>query len=55
VGVVEGAYGAFRREILLPAKVIADKAKATYENGVLRVEFPKAEPSRIRPWSINVE
>ncbi len=53
--VVQCAYGAFRREILLPTRVVADKAKATYQNGVLRIEFPKAEPSRIKPWSVKVD
>jgi HSP20 family protein len=52
--VVQCAYGAFRREIPLPTKVLADQASATYKNGVLRIEIPKAEPSRVKPWSISV-
>jgi HSP20 family protein len=40
--VVQCAYGSFRREILLPAPVQADKTRATYRDGVLRIEMPKA-------------
>jgi HSP20 family molecular chaperone IbpA len=29
----------------------ADEAKATYQDGVLRVEIPKAETARIRRFS----
>ena len=35
------AYGSFRRVVALPAEVQAEQAKATYSNGVLRVELPK--------------
>ncbi len=31
----------FYRKLPLPAEVIADKAKATYKNGMLRIEIPK--------------
>jgi len=48
------AYGVFRREIRLPAEVLADQASATYRNGVLRVEFPKAKSSLSKPRSITV-
>ena len=39
--VMERAYGAFRRAIPLPRNVDADKAKASYRNGVLTVRLPK--------------
>lgn len=39
------AYGAFHRSVPLPAAVRADAAKASYRNGVLRVELPKREPA----------
>ncbi len=33
--------GSFYRQIPLPARVIADKAEASYDNGVLKVVIPK--------------
>lgn len=38
----ERAYGAFRRAIPLPVSVDAEKAVASYKNGVLCVRIPKA-------------
>ena len=32
------------REIQLGADVVADQARATYEDGILRVELPLADP-----------
>jgi HSP20 family protein len=52
---IEIGHGPFAREIQLGADVIADEARATYEDGVLRVELPLADPHesarqvRIRP------
>lgn len=37
----ECAYGCFERVIPLPNEVYSSKARAKYENGVLRVELPK--------------
>ena len=42
--VMQCAYGKFRRVVPLNVPVVADKATATYKNGVLRVELPKATP-----------
>ena len=44
--VVQCAYGSFQRTVPLPAPVIAEQAKATYRNGVLRIELPKARPGK---------
>ena len=41
---IEIEYGPFRRVIALGADVVADDAKAVYEDGVLRVELPLAQP-----------
>lgn len=41
--VLQCAYGAFHRSVPLPAEVQADGAKATYRDGVLRVELRKRE------------
>jgi HSP20 family protein len=46
--VMECAYGSFERAIPLWAEVEADKARASYKNGVLRVELPKLRASRRR-------
>lgn len=37
----ERAYGAFHRTFTLPRSVDADKAVASYKNGVLTVRMPK--------------
>jgi HSP20 family protein len=50
---VQCAYGSFRREVALPAAVLADKAAATYRDGVLRIELPKAERSRAHRIAVN--
>lgn len=39
--VMQCAYGSFRRVVPLPAEVMPDAARATYRNGVLRIELPK--------------
>jgi HSP20 family protein len=41
---VEIPHGPFRRVVELGAEVVADKASATYDDGVLRVEIPVASP-----------
>jgi len=41
---VEVEHGHFVREISLGADVEADKARASYEDGVLRVELPLVQP-----------
>lgn len=46
--VVQCAYGSFRRNVALPVAVKADKTKASYRNGVLRIELPKSAEVRAR-------
>jgi HSP20 family protein len=46
--VVQSAYGNFRRVVTLPAAVQADKTKASYRDGVLRIELPKSDDARPR-------
>jgi HSP20 family protein len=49
-------FGPFRRVIPLGADVVAEQAKATYRDGILRVELPLVEPEkRIRQVPIEVE
>lgn len=53
--VTECAYGSFQRLFSLPAPVQAEAAKASYRNGVLRVELPKTENARRRHVEISVK
>ena len=53
--VTECAYGRFERAIPLPEEVESSKAQATYSNGVLRVELPKAESRRRRAIKVDVK
>ncbi len=43
---LERWYGRFLRTFNLGMKVLPDKIKATFKNGVLTIEVPKAEESR---------
>jgi len=49
----EQRWGAFERTIALPTDVIADKAKAEFENGILIIALPKAE--EVRPKTISIK
>ena len=49
----EQRWGVFERTIALPTDVIADKAKAEFENGILTITLPKAE--EVRPKSITIK
>lgn len=46
--VVQCAYGSFRRDVALPVAVKAERTKATYRDGVLRIELPKSDEARAR-------
>jgi len=43
----EFVYGSFRRSFTLPKIVETDHIKASYENGILKVELPKKEEAKI--------
>jgi HSP20 family protein len=45
---VEIEHGPFRRVVQLGADVVADEARAVYEDGLLRVELPLAQPDSPR-------
>lgn len=53
--VLQCAYGAFERTLPLPVAVVPDQAKASYNNGVLRVELPKADPGTPHKVRVKVE
>lgn len=49
----ERRYGAFSRSLSLPTSIVAEKAKADFEDGVLTLTLPKAE--EVKPKSIQVK
>ena len=51
----EQRWGMFERTLALPTDVIADKAKAEFENGILTITLPKAEEVRPKPISIKTK
>ncbi|RJF98027.1 Hsp20/alpha crystallin family protein [Noviherbaspirillum saxi] len=53
--VLQCAYGSFRRAFPLSVAVLPEQAQASYKNGVLRVELPKASMEAPRKTSIKVE
>jgi len=46
------AYGSFQRSVPLPAAVRGEEARASYRDGVLRIDLPKVEPGR--PSGVNI-
>ncbi len=50
---IERAYGKFSRTITLPSEVDADEIKASYKDGLLKIDLPK--PESIKPRQIDVE
>jgi HSP20 family protein len=50
---VERSFGSFQRTIGLPTTVKADAINASLENGVLRLEIPKAEEVKPRKITVN--
>ena len=49
----ERRYGAFARSLTLPTSIVAENAKAEFENGVLTLTLPKAE--EVKPKTIKVK
>ncbi len=47
-------HGSFRRAVTLPFEVDADKAEATWENGIVRITLPKAEQAKPKKIAIQV-
>ena len=46
--------GSFFRQVVLPTHVVGDKAEATFENGMLKVEVPKAPEAKPKTIAIKV-
>jgi HSP20 family protein len=51
----ERSYGAFVRSVDLPADVQADRARASFKNGVLEIRMPKTEAAKTKEIKIKVE
>ncbi|MEO0091048.1 MAG: Hsp20/alpha crystallin family protein [candidate division WOR-3 bacterium] len=51
----ERSYGSFSRTIDLPTEVDAEKAKATYKNGILTITLPKKQPEKKLETEIKIE
>jgi HSP20 family protein len=49
----EQRYGAFERTLSLPTEVVADEARAEFEDGILTITLPKAE--EVKPKVITVK
>ena len=50
----EMSYGSIFREITLPTDVQADKAQASFENGILTLTLPKAEQAKAKRIQVQV-
>jgi HSP20 family protein len=50
----ERYFGKFHRSVTLPTAVDANKVKASYKDGVLTVELPKAEEAKPKQIAVNV-
>jgi HSP20 family protein len=49
----EVSYGSFERSLRLPAKIDADRIKASYESGVLEIAVPM--PKELEPKKVQIE
>ena len=52
---MEISYGAFQRELLLPAEVNPDGIRTVYKDGMLQISLPKASPAGSRRLKIPVQ
>jgi HSP20 family protein len=52
---VERAYGSFQRSFTLPTPVKNDKIEATYQDGILTVNLPKAEEAKRKQIEVKVK
>jgi HSP20 family protein len=51
----ERSYGSFARTYTLPAEVTAEKARATFKEGVLEVRVPKSEGAKKKGKTVPIE
>lgn len=48
-------FGSFHRSVQLPTHVNGDKAKAEFENGILKIQIPKKEEVKPKKIAIQVK
>ena len=53
--ICERSYGTFQRAFTLPENVTTDDIDAEYEDGILRLAVPKAEPEKPKEIKIEVK
>ncbi len=51
----ERVFGKFRRSFTMPSAVDSEKIKASYKDGILRIELPKQEAVKPKEISISVK
>jgi HSP20 family protein len=51
----ENLYGSFERSLLLPSPVVADKAKAEFEDGILTITLPKSEETKPKTIAVKTK
>ena len=51
----EQHWGSFERSVALPTNVVADRASAEFENGILTITLPKAEEAKPRTISVKAK
>lgn len=50
----EVRYGSFYRQIALPALVVAEKAEATSEDGMLKITVPKTKEAEVKSIKVKI-
>lgn len=50
----ENFYGKFSRQVTLPEDAMGEQSRAQFQNGVLTISVPKAEPARAKSVKIPV-
>jgi len=51
---IERSYGAFTRSFTLPDNLKSDSIHASFDNGVLTISIPKAEPTKPKEQEITI-
>ena len=51
----EHRWGAFERSIMLPTGVVADRAKAEFDNGILMITLPKSEQVKSKTITVKAK
>jgi HSP20 family protein len=52
---MERSYGSFRRSIPLAVETDANKAEASFKNGVLNIRIPKSQPAKVKGTKVPIK